>query len=84
MTAPGIDPEIKYSPLCQVVVKDGVSLDVQIYEGDPGRWAVGYLRSSIPVAPPSSGTISSMMTRQPLPSSPEPSMRKAWRPLRNE
>ena len=39
MTASGdSDPEIKYSPLCQVVVKDGVSLDVQIYEGDPGRW----------------------------------------------
>ena len=39
MTAPGDgDPEIKYSPLCRVIEKDGVSLDVQIYEGDPGRW----------------------------------------------
>ena len=34
------DPEIRYSRLCQIVVHDGVSLDRQIYEGDPdpGRW----------------------------------------------
>ena len=33
MTAPDdTDPELKYSPLCHM------SLDVQIYEGDPGRW----------------------------------------------
>ena len=34
------DPVIRYSPLCQTVLHDGATLELQIYEGDPdpGRW----------------------------------------------
>ena len=30
--------EVKYSPLCQVVEREGKSVDVQIYEHDEGGW----------------------------------------------
>ena len=30
--------EVKYSPLCQTLSRDGVTLEIQIYEGDPGQW----------------------------------------------
>jgi len=30
--------EIKVSPLSQAVTRDGKTVEVQIYEGDPGKW----------------------------------------------
>jgi hypothetical protein len=30
--------EIKVSPLSQSVTRDGKTVEVQIYEGDPGKW----------------------------------------------
>ncbi len=31
-------PEIKMSPLCQAITSDGQTVQVDIYEGDPGKW----------------------------------------------
>ena len=33
-----IDPVPKMSPLCQSLTRDGHTVQIDIYEGDPGKW----------------------------------------------
>ena len=32
------DPSPKMSPLCQSVTREGHTVQIEIYEGDPGKW----------------------------------------------
>ena len=33
-----IEPVLKMSPLCHSLTKDGHTVKIEIYEGDPGQW----------------------------------------------
>lgn len=40
------DPEIKMSPLCRSLTVEGHTVQVEIYEGDPGKWLLEVVDAS--------------------------------------